>query len=114
MGFISNIIEAIKGAIRWIKNIIKRVIEGVFDFLAHCVNWFKSLRLNKEKHVPFVADAKAFKEMLKTAPTKNVGIFEGVYDETTDEIIANQFIEADAVDTKTKEVLGEEDLVVLS
>ncbi len=61
-----------------------------------------------------MADAKAFKEMLKTAPTKNVGIFEGVYDETTDEIIANQFIEADAVDTKTKEVLGEEDLVVLS
>ncbi len=40
MGFISNIIEAIKGAIRWITNLVKRVINGIFDFLAHCVNWF--------------------------------------------------------------------------
>lgn len=114
MGFISNIIEAIKSAIRWIKNLVKRVINGIFDFLAYCVNWFKSLRLNKEKHIPFVADAKAFKEMLKTAPTKNVGIFEGVFDETTDEIIHHQFIEADDVDEKTKETLGDEDLVILT
>ncbi len=114
MGFISNIIEAIKGAIRLITNLVKRVINGIFDFLADCVNWVKSLRLNKEKHIPFVADAKAFKEMLKTAPTKNVGIFEGVFDETTEEIIHHQFIEADDVDTKTREVLGNEDIVVLT
>lgn len=52
--------------------------------------------------------------MLQKAPTKNVGIFEGVYDEATDEIVENRFIEADALDPKTREVLGDEDLVVLS
>ena len=114
MGLISGIVELIKGAIRWIKQIVKRVINGIFNFLADCVNWIKSLRLKKDKHIPFVADAKSFKEMLKTAPTKDVGIFEGVYDEATEEIIENRFIEADALDPKTREVLGNEDLVVLT
>lgn len=114
MGLISGIVELIKGAIRWIKQIVKRVINGIFNFLAHCVNWFKSLRLDKNRHVPFVANGNQFKEMLQKAPTKNVGIFEGVYDEVTDEIVENRFIEADALDPKTREVLGDEDLVVLS
>ena len=35
-------------------------------------------------------------------------------EEVTEEIVANQFIEADALDPKTREVLGNEDLVVLS
>ena len=114
MGLISGIVELIKGAISWIKQIVKRVINGIFNFLADCVNWIKSLRLKKNKHIPFVADAKSFKEMLKTAPTKDFGIFQGVYDEDIDEITHHQFIEADAVDATTRETLGNEDLVVLT
>ena len=52
--------------------------------------------------------------MLKTAPKKNVGIFEGVYNEETDEITANRYLDADRLDAKTKEVLEREPLVVLS
>ncbi|MBQ5874224.1 MAG: hypothetical protein IIW58_08785 [Bacteroidales bacterium] len=114
MGLISGIVELIKQAISWIKKVFQFVINGIFNFLAHCVNWFKSLRLDKNRHVPFVANGAQFKEMLQTAPTKNVGIFQGVFDEATEEIVANQFIEADALDPKTREVLGNEDLVVLS
>ena len=114
MGLISGIVELIKQAISWIKKVFQYVINGIFNFLAHCVNWFKSLKLDKNRHVPFVANGNQFKEMLQKAPTKNVGIFEGVYDEATDEIIENRFIEADALDPKTREVLGDEDLVVLS
>lgn len=114
MGLISVIAELIKRAISWIKKVFQFVINGIFNFLAHCVNWFKSLRLDKNRHVPFVANGEQFKDMLKTAPKKNVGIFQGVFDEATEEIVANQFIEADALDPKTREVLGNEDLVVLS
>jgi hypothetical protein len=114
MGLISGIVELIKRAISWIKKVFQFVINGIFNFLAHCVNWFKSLRLDKNRHVPFVANGEQFKDMLKTAPKKNVGIFQGVFDEATDEIVENRFIEADALDPKTREVLGNEDLVVLS
>lgn len=114
MGLISGIVELIKRAISWIKKVFQFVINGIFNFLAHCVNWFKSLRLDKNRHVPFVANGEQFKDMLKTAPKKNVGIFQGVFDEATEEIVANQFIEADALDPKTRKVLGNEDLVVLS
>lgn len=65
-------------------------------------------------YTPFIANASEFKEMLKTAPKKDVGIFEGVYNEETDEITANRYLDADEVDQKTKNVLGNESLVVLS
>lgn len=114
MGIISSLIEAIKGAFRFLVNIVRKVIQGIFQFAKQVVGWFRSLTLDREKHTPFIADAQEFKEMLKTAPKKDVGIFEGVYDEEADEIVANRYIEADKLDQKTKEVLGNEPLVVLS
>lgn len=114
MGIINSLVAAIKAAFRWLKNIVRKVIHGILNFATEVVNWFKSLFLDKNKHTPFIADAEQFKDMLKTAPTRNVGIFEGVYDEEADEIIANRYLEADKVDQKTKEVLGNESLVVLS
>ena len=52
--------------------------------------------------------------MLQKAPVKDVGIFKGVYNEETDEITHNEYIEADALDQKTQQVLGKEELVVLA
>lgn len=114
MGFLSSIIDAIKAAFRFIRNLVKYVIRGILNFTAHVVGWFKKIyNLDQNKDVPFVADAEQFKEMLQTAPTKNVGLFQGVYDEELDEITHHQYLEADAVDAKTREVLGSEPLVVL-
>lgn len=115
MGFISSIIDAIKAAFRFIRNLVKVIIRGVLNFAANVVGWFKKIRdLDQTVDTPFLADASQFKEMLKTAPTKNVGIFQGVYNEETDEITHNQYIEADALDDKTREVLGNEPIVVLN
>ena len=52
--------------------------------------------------------------MLRRAPNKNVGIFKGVYNEETDEIEHSEFVEADELDSQTKNVMQNEPLVVLS
>lgn len=90
-----------------------KIIDGSVNFM-EVVNYFKSLKLDKEKHIPFVAKAEAFKEILKFEPKKQVALFIGVFDDEATEIIHSQIIEADELDAKTREVLGNEDLVVLS
>lgn len=111
---IRNLIDLIKGAINFIKNLVKKIITGIFNFIAHCVNWFKSLYLDKNKDVPFIANPEQFKEMLRNAPVKKVGIFEGVFDEELNEITYNQNVEADALDEQTLKTLGQEAIVVLN
>lgn len=110
----SKIIDLIKGAINFIKNLVKKIITGIFNFIAHCVNWFKSLSLDKNKDVPFIANPEQFKEMLRNAPVKKVGIFEGVFDQELNEITYNQNVEADALDEQTLKTLGQEAIVVLN
>ena len=109
-----SIINAIKAAFRYIVNLVRKVINGILNFAKEVVDWFKSLSLNPQKDTPFIADAKKFKDMLKTAPEKKVGIFEGVYKEEKDEITAHRYLDADELDQKTKDVLENEPLVVLS
>lgn len=110
----SKIIDLIKGAINFIKNLVKKIITGIFNFIAHCVNWFKSLSLDKNKDVPFIANPEQFKEMLRNAPVKKVGIFEGVFDQELNEITYNQNVEADALDEQTLKTLGQEAIMVLN
>lgn len=114
MSVSNTIINAIKAAFAFIRNIVRKIVSGILSFAAHVVGWFKSLSLNPNKDVPFLADAEKFKDMLKTAPVKNVGLFEGVYDEQADEITYNQMVEADELDDRTRKVLGNEPLVILS
>ena len=61
-----------------------------------------------------ISNSPEFKQMLRRAPNKNVGIFKGVYNEETDEIEHSEFVGADAVDSQTKNVMQNEPLVVLS
>lgn len=108
--------QFIKEAIGFIKQLFVRIINGVINFFNHVVGWFKSLSLNQQVDIPFVINAKdpQFKAMLKNAPVRNVGVFEGVYNEQTDEITHHEYLAADAIDSKTREVMGTESLVVLS
>lgn len=103
-------------AFQWLKRFVKKVINGVLSFAKNVVGWFKNLNLNPNTQTPFIANANApeLKEMIKNAPVKNVGIFEGVYNEETNEIEHAQLIEADAVDKDTYQTLGNETLVVLN
>lgn len=115
MGIISSVVGAIKAAFRFVRNLVKYIVNGILNFAKNVVQWFKKINnLDQQKDVPFIADASQFKEALKTAPVKNVGIFQGVYDEEADEITHHQYIEADALDDQTRSVLGNESLVVLN
>lgn len=108
-------IEYIKKAFAYIVNLVRKVINGIINFAKNIVNWFKTLNLVQKRDVPFLANANSleFQKMLKTAPVKDVGIFKGVYNEETNEITHHEFVEADGLDQETKDVLGNENLVVL-
>lgn len=114
MGFFSAIWEIIKGAARAFWNAIKRLWRAVVNFLTDVVNYFKGLFLKKDRHKPFMADLSKLKAEIKDAPVKNCGIFQGVYDQDTDEIIHTQVVESNSLDAKTREILGNDKLVVLS
>lgn len=110
MSFIGNIVSGIGSALRTlftsIRNFIVTVIHGILNFFKEVVGWFKKLRLNPNKHTPFIADAKRLKQLIHEAPEVNVGIFEGVYNEETEEIEHYREIKADNVDAETKRILS--------
>lgn len=109
-----DIIDYISEAFKWIKQVFKKIINGIINFAKHVVQWFRNLRLKYKRDTPFIANASKMQDMLKDAPVKNVGIFEGVYNEEEDEITYNQYLQADAVDQQTRSILGNEKLVVLN
>ena len=128
MGFISEVLSGLKSAIlsalRWIKEFFRKVINGILNFARDIVAWYRGRSLKQGKDIPFILRADSFKELIKNAPVKDVGIFSneqknvsvmsGIYNEEIDEITDNQIIEADSLDAKTREVLGNEEIVVLN
>ena len=109
----SSIWNFLKKAAAAFWNAVKRLWRAVVNFIANVVGYFKSLVLDRKKHKPFVADMSRMKAEIRNAPVKDCGIFEGVYNEETDELEHCQIIEAERLDDKTKEVLGNDPLVVL-
>lgn len=115
MGIVSSLIDLIVEAFQFIKNLVERIINGVLNFAKHVLGWFQNIiGLNQNRHVPFIADKAKFREALKTAPLKDVGLFKGVYDKQTDEIVASEYVGADSLDQQTKNILGNNELVVLN
>lgn len=90
-----------------------KTIEGKVNF-QDIVAWLKSLSLDKNKDVPFIAKATELKDMLNYETKKNAALFVGVFNEEKNEIIHAQIIEADSFDDKILEVLGNEAIVVLN
>ena len=110
-----QIIELIKQACSYIKKLIVRIIEGCLNFAKNVVGWFRNLKLRQGRDIPFIANAnqEVFKEMLQKAPVRPVGIFQGVYNEELDEITHNEYLEADELDEKTRQIMGNDVLTVL-
>lgn len=106
--------NAFSQVLTWFKNIVRKVINGVLEFAQQVVGYFRNLNLKPQIHVPFMANLDSFKQELKNVPVKKVGIFQGVFNEQTNEFEHINQVEADSLDQKTKEVLGREELVVLS
>lgn len=89
-------------------------IEGESNF-NDILAWFKTQNLDPKKHTPFIADFFSAKDKIGdnvTQITKPCALIVGILDEQNDEISAVVF-QCDALDTKTREVLGDEKFVVL-
>lgn len=89
-------------------------IEGESNF-NDILAWFKTQNLDPKRHTPFIADFLPMKDMIGdnvTQITKPCAIIVGFIDEQAD-TITSIIIESDALDAKTKEVFGDEKLVVL-
>lgn len=115
MGFFSDLWHAVAGYFKRMWNAIKKFFIALFNFAANVVKYFRDKILNPRKHKPFVGDFnKLIKEHLQKAPEKNVGIFRGVYNTETDEIEDLTVVEADNMDSQTKDILRDDPLVLLS
>lgn len=112
--YLNSIREAFRAFMEKVKGIVKKIITKIIDFANQVVGWFRSLPLIKGRHIPFISNRQEFKDMLQNAPVVDVGLFEGVYDEQTDEITELRYIGAEEYDEKTESILGDEDLVVLN
>ena len=89
-------------------------IEGECNF-NDILAWFKTQNLDPKRHTPFNADFIELKDAfagVDVKVSKPCAIIVGFIDEQADSI-TSIIIESDALDAKTKEVFGDEKLVVL-
>lgn len=108
------IFDAIGSLFEKIGDLIADFIDGILTLAEYVVDYFKGLKLRPDRDIPFIADEVQLADLIHRAPVKKVGIFEGVYNEDTNEIEHYRAIEADMMDSSLKKVLGNEPLVVLS
>lgn len=111
-GFWSSIVSIVKKFFNWIK---RKILNGILSFFSNIFTFFKGDNLKRGRDIPFVADAKSdmMREAFGFSPSKNVGIFQGVYNEDTEEITRCEYIEADAMDSDANNLLKNNALVIL-
>ena len=97
----------------------KQIISSAEDIdelkFADVTAWFKTLPLIKGKHIPFVAKASKFAELLKIdkLEVKENSYIMGVYDDNKGEIEHIKLVHAQQVDAKFATMMGNEPIVVL-
>lgn len=108
------ILDAVEALFDFIDSVISWIIDGLISLLEHVTNYFRGLKLKKGRDIPFIADQRKLGNIIHQAPQKNVGIFEGTYNEDTNEIENYRLVEADGMSEDVKDLLGKEKLVVLT
>lgn len=112
---IDTILDLIASAIEYVVDFIIEIVDRVISFWGDIVNYFKKLKLSPKVHTPFIADGKKFKEYIKNATViEGTGIFEGVYNEATNEIENGRYISGNDLDTQTKLALKDKGIAVLT
>lgn len=123
---IAFIVYRRKGALHIIRKASQRIVPrkavvGVLPF-NDIVGWFQTQTEIKDSDTLILANAHALnhqvqgkKIILDLKPTEGKSsLLLGVYEESTNTFKHSILIEADALDEKTKEVLGDDSLVVLT
>mgnify|MGYP004648703341 CR=1 FL=1 len=111
MGILDFIWEGLKALGHWFVELINRLI----DFARDVLTWFQSQNLDRRKDTPFLMRVNdEMRRKLAKAPRRNVpGLFRGVYNEQADTITGDEIDSTEGLDSKTREILGGEELVVL-
>jgi len=102
----------------WTNNV--KTIDGTLDF-GDVVGYFKSKKLDKGRDVPFISKDGDFNQFLKKTHKRfpegkegYITLVLGVYDESTAAIKYAQILYVKQLDDKTKDVFGNDELVILS
>ncbi len=125
---LENILNFIKTALRsfisFVKRLATKLIHGILKFKEHIVSWFKGKELEEEKDIPVFIKGEALRDLLKTAPVHDAGLFsknytaaQAVYDTETDEITDLQILGADELDSETQSIFNQysnNDIIVLN
>lgn len=92
-----------------------KTIDGSLS-VTDVVSWFKSLELDPKTHIPFVAkgNCENFREIFAGDSSNKVQTVIGVFNEKTEEMSHLVGILSDGLDESIVQMLGDEDLVVLS
>ena len=129
-GFLADIASAIWDGIKAIWNACKKIVKAVIDFVRDLVNGLFDILVdifgednipddvNNSPAKPFIAD---MDKLIQSAPTKDVGLFQskkknyltGVYDTRTGEIKSPTYVAGDSVDSRTKDEMGDEPIIVV-
>lgn len=118
------VIDLIFGAIECLVDFVIDVIDGIISFIDDIVGYFKKLSLIQGKDVPVCIRGDVIKPMLDEATIVKVGgifandgakkcVFQGVYDEETNQIKQGRFIKGQNLDPQTEEALGKNGVAVL-
>lgn len=113
MGFFSALWQGVVNFAKRLWNAIKRIFVAIVRLFREVVDYFKRMILDPQKDKPFIGKLDQLKEAIKNAPTKDAGIFRGVYNEATDEIEKFDIVEAKEIDAETSNLMGNDALVVL-
>jgi hypothetical protein len=97
---------------------IHDILDGMFDVLEELLGGNVPPTVDESPIKPFFGD---LNKMVQNAPTKNVGLFaqrknnyiKGFYDTRTGKIQNPTYVAGDEVDSKLKETIGDEPVVIL-
>ena len=127
--YITEIAEAIWTGIKGLWNMCKKIIkatisfvhdllDGLFDILEDIFGDDIPNSVEDSPVKPFIAN---MDELIKKAPVKDNGLFtqknhnflKGAYDTRTGEIISPTYVAAGNIDSKTREEIGDEPLIIV-
>lgn len=128
ISFLSEIASAIWSGIKALWRVCARIIRAVISFAIDVIAGlaigvalllgYEPVSVEASPIKPFVAD---MDKLMAQAPVKEVGIFnqknknlmKGLYDTRTGQIHNPTYMAGDSVDNKTRDVLGNEPIVIL-
>lgn len=99
----------------FLKNIPELEIEQIEQLsLADVVEYFKGLKLEKGRDIPFIANVSKIQNLFKIDFSLANCIFFATYNEESGKLENYKCVETNSVDQKLLDVLGNEKLVVLN